>query len=125
LDETDEAPRMTQLPRVESKSAFHFWSAIVGAELARGQLDVEAPQLERSSSEDEWWETSATGAGSGSEHRETATAAGEDLAERVDGPGDAADQDARDVLERAVPAAGALCGGEPGTVEEEGGGSSR
>jgi hypothetical protein len=76
LDETDEAPRMTQLPRVEPKSAFHFWSAIVGAELAHGQLDVEAPQLERSSSEDEWWETSATGAGSGSERRDTATAAG-------------------------------------------------
>jgi hypothetical protein len=51
--------------------------AIISAELARGQLDVEAPQLERSSSEDEWWETSATGAGSGSERRETAAATGE------------------------------------------------
>jgi len=121
LDETDEAPRMTQLPRVQPKSAFHFRSTPSSVPARCG-----GAVAERSTSEREWW----TGGRRPRWARAVAWSARRHPPRRGTGSGracgDAVDQDARDVHERAAPAASAWCGGEPGTAdEEEGGGSSR
>jgi hypothetical protein len=84
LDETDDAPRMTQLPRVEPKSVFHLSStpssmpsSPVGSSMWRQRSSLKT----RRTSEGEWWETSAAGAGGeagcGAEPLQTAAAAGE------------------------------------------------
>jgi hypothetical protein len=88
--------------------------AVVNAELARGQLDVKAPQLPEGAEHlggrvvgdvrdgrgrrgsGQWLGAPGDGRRGG----------GEDLAERVDGPSDAAEQGARDARERAAPARG-------------------
>jgi hypothetical protein len=99
---------------------------VVDAELACGQLDVEATEL-LEDAEDLGGRVVGDvrgGRGRGGGLRRGTPAdgrrgGGEDLAERLDGPGDAAEQEARDVLERAAaPRGGAhdrgrRCGESP------------
>lgn len=84
FDETDDAPKMTQLPRVDPKSAFHLRrtpssmpSSPVGNSMPRRRSSLK----ERRTSEGEWWEMSPAGgggkAGGATGRRETIARVGE------------------------------------------------
>ena len=64
--EAEDAPRMTQLPSVDPKSAFHLSitpssmpSSPAGSSMRRWRSSLK----ERSTSEGEWWDTSPGGSG--------------------------------------------------------------